>query len=111
MAFLLAIETYCVRMLPIHFGVHIAINIIFSIVLSINIGEISIKDAISYNMIMIIILSTSEFIGIFVLYNVFKINMSLIKPRSLIKIIYSIPSFTLFVFSVFTMNKFINREE
>ncbi|KRU30135.1 hypothetical protein VT91_00390 [Clostridium sporogenes] len=111
MAFLLAIETYCVRMLPIHFGVHIAMNIIFSIVLSVNIGEISIKDAISYNMIMIIILSTSEFIGIFVLYNVFKINMSLIKPRSLIKIIYFIPSFTLFVFSVFTMNKFINREE
>lgn len=83
----------------------------FLILLSANIGKISIKDAISYNMVMMIILSTSEFIGIFVLYNVFKINMSLMKPRSLIKIIYFIPSFTLFVFSVFTMNKFINREE
>ncbi|MCS4471540.1 hypothetical protein JQ038_19065 [Clostridium botulinum] len=111
MSLLSAVEIYWVRMLPIHFGVHIGINIIFLILLSANIGKISIKDAISYNMVMMIILSTSEFIGIFVLYNVFKINMSLIKPRSLIKIIYFIPSFTLFVFSVFTMNKFINREE
>ncbi|CAL81888.1 hypothetical protein FDF29_05745 [Clostridium botulinum] len=111
MSLLSAVEIYWVRMLPIHFGVHIGINIIFLILLSVNIGKISIKDAISYNMVMMIILSTSEFIGIFVLYNVFKINMSLIKPRSLIKIIYFIPSFTLFVFSVFTMNKFINREE
>ncbi|NFK36037.1 hypothetical protein FDB02_06215 [Clostridium botulinum H04402 065] len=111
MSLLLSIEVYCVRMLPIHYGIHIAINIIFLIILSVNIGKISMRDAISYNMIMMIILSTSEFIGIFVLYNVFKINMSLIKPRSLNKIIYFIPSFTLFVFSVYTINKFINRGE
>ncbi len=61
MSLLSAVEIYWVRMLPIHFGVHIGINIIFLILLSANIGKISIKDAISYNMVMMIILSTSEF--------------------------------------------------
>lgn len=111
MTLLLATEIYCVRMLPIQFGIHLAINIIFLIILSVNVGKISIRDAISYNMIIIIIRCISEFINIFVLINIFNINGSLLRLTPVTKIIYFIPSFILFVFSVFLINKFINRRE
>ncbi|WP_409070163.1 hypothetical protein ACFLKB_05345 [Clostridium sp. FAM 1755] len=109
MALLFAIEGYCVRLLPIHFGIHLAINIIFSIVLSVNIGKISMKDAISYNMIMMIILSTSEFINIFLFTKVFNINESLVRLTPAIKVIYVIPYLILFVFNIFLINKFMNK--
>lgn len=111
MTLLLATEIYCVRMLPIQFGIHLAINIIFLIILSVNVGKISIRDAISYNMFIIIIRCISEFINIFVLINIFNINGSLLRLTPVTKIIYFIPSFILFVFSVFLINKFINRRE
>ncbi|EPY6469293.1 MULTISPECIES: hypothetical protein [Clostridium] len=109
MALLFAIESYCVRLLPIHFGIHLAINIIFVIVLSVNIGKISMKDAISYNMIMMIILSTSEFINIFLFTKVFNINESLVRLTPAIKVIYVIPYLILFVFNIFLINKFMNK--
>ncbi|KOR25704.1 hypothetical protein [Clostridium sp. L74] len=109
MALLFAIESYCVRLLPIHFGIHLAINIIFVIVLSVNISKIPMKDAISYNMIMMIILSTSEFINIFLFTKVFNINGSLVRLTSAIKVIYVIPYLILFVFNIFLINKFMNK--
>lgn len=111
MALLFAIESYCVRMLPIHFGIHLAINIIFSIILSVNIGEISMEDAISYNMIMTIILCISEFISIFVLTKVFQINVPLLRLTPITKVIYFIPYFILFVFNVFLISKFMDRSK
>jgi len=109
MSLLFAIEGYCVRMLPIQFGIHLAINIIFSIVLSVNIGKIPMKDAISYNMIMMIVLSTSEFINIFLFNKVFNINRSLVRLTPAIKVIYVIPYLILFVFNIFLINKFMNK--
>ncbi|MGO5092883.1 hypothetical protein FDF31_12985 [Clostridium sporogenes] len=109
MALLFAIESYCVRLLPIHFGIHLAINIIFVIVLSVNISKIPMKDAISYNMIMMIILSTSEFINIFLFTKVFNINGSLVRLTPAIKVIYVIPYLILFVFNIFLINKFMNK--
>ncbi|EPY2283596.1 hypothetical protein ACTQ4P_19760 [Clostridium sporogenes] len=111
MALLFAVEAYCVRMLPIHFGIHLAINIIFSIILSVNIGKIPMKDAISYNMIMIIILCISEFVSIFVLIKVFKINRSLLSLTPINKVINFIPYFILFAFNVFLINKFMDRRK
>lgn len=109
MSLLFAIEGYCVRMLPIQFGIHLAINIIFSIVLSVNIGKIPMKDAISYNMIMMIILCISEFTNIFVATKVFNISGSLIRLTPAIKVIYVIPYLILFVFNIFLTNKFMNK--
>ncbi|EPY2306171.1 hypothetical protein ACXATD_001825 [Clostridium sporogenes] len=111
MALLFAIEGYFVRMLPIQFGIHLAINIIFSIILSVNIGDISMEDAISYNMIMIIILCISEFISIFVLTKVFQINVPLLRLTPITKVIYFIPYFILFVFNVFLISKFMDRRK
>ncbi|NFP92730.1 hypothetical protein [Clostridium sporogenes] len=111
MSLLSAIEIYCVRMLPIHFGIHLAINIIFSIILSVNIGEISMEDAISYNMIMTIILCISEFISIFVLTKVFQINVPLLRLTPITKVIYFIPYFILFVYNVFLISKFMDRRK
>ncbi|MGU9538553.1 hypothetical protein ACQX0N_06130 [Clostridium tepidum] len=111
MALLFAIESYCVRMLPIQFGIHLAINIIFSIVLSVNIGKISMKDAISYNMIIIIVLSISEFINIFLLINIFNINESIARLTPVIRVISVIPYLILFVFNIFLINKFIDKNE
>ncbi|GAE00787.1 hypothetical protein CBO05C_0477 [Clostridium botulinum B str. Osaka05] len=111
MALLFAIEAYFVRMLPIQFGIHLAINIIFAIILSVNIGKISMRDAISYNMIMIIVLCISEFVSIFVLIKVFKINRSLLSLTPINKVINFIPYFILFAFNVFLINKFMDRRK
>lgn len=108
---LLSIEIYFVRMLPIHFGVHIFINIIFSIALCVNIGKISIKKAVSYNMIMIIILSMSEAISIFGLTRVLKINKSSVRLTPATKVVHFIPAIILFVFNIFIINKYINRKK
>ncbi|MDS1003928.1 hypothetical protein K8O96_08250 [Clostridium sporogenes] len=111
MSLLFAIEGYCVRMLPIHFGIHLAINIIFGIVLSVNIGKIPMKDAISYNMIMVIILCISEFISILFLNMVFQINESLINIKPTTRVVCFIPYFILFVFNIFLINKFIDKRK
>ncbi|AVQ37856.1 hypothetical protein C7M56_03850 [Clostridium botulinum] len=111
MALLLGMESYCVRMLPIHFGIHLAINIIFSIVLSVNIGKIPMKDAISYNMIMVIVLSISEFINVFLFIQIFNINGPLVRFTTAIKVIYIIPYFTLFIFNIFLTNRFVNKRK
>ncbi|EPY2280272.1 hypothetical protein ACXAT1_001164 [Clostridium sporogenes] len=111
MALLFAIESYCVRMLPIHFGIHLAINIIFSIVLSVNIGKIPMKDAISYNMLMMIVLSISEFINVFLFIQIFNINGSLVRLTTAIKVIYVIPYLILFVFNIFLTNRFMNKRK
>ncbi|WP_251861161.1 hypothetical protein [Clostridium sp. Marseille-Q2269] len=111
MSLLLAIESYSVRMLPIHFGSHIFINIIFSIIISVNIGKLSIQKAISYSMIMVIIVALSELITFFVMFYILKINIYSLKFTSLARIIYFIPSFILYLFSIFTINKLINRNK
>ncbi|MDU1320359.1 MAG: hypothetical protein E6931_02475 [Clostridium botulinum] len=111
MALLFAIEVYFVRMLPIQFGIHLAINIIFSIVLSVNIGKIPMKDAISYNMIMMIVLSISEFINVFLFIQIFNINGSLVRLTTAIKVIYVIPYLILFVFNIFLTNRFMNKRK
>ncbi|NFV13801.1 hypothetical protein FDG09_13045 [Clostridium sporogenes] len=111
MALLFAIENYCVRMLPIHFGIHLAINIIFSIVLSVSIGKIPMKDAISYNMIVTIVLCISEFINIFLFIQIFNINKSFVSLKPAIKVIYIIPYLILFIFNIFLVNKFANKRK
>lgn len=111
MALILAIEAYWVRMLPLHFGIHIFINIIFSIILSVNIGNISIIQSISYNLIIMIILSISEFISMLILRNIFKIYMLSEKLVPSIRVLYFIPSFILFTFNIFIMKKLIDRRE
>ncbi len=111
MVLLFAIEGYLVRMLPIQFGIHIGINIIFSIMLAVNVGKISIRDAISYNMIMTIILCISEFISILFLTKVFQINEPLINIKPTTRVIYFIPSFILFVFNVFLISKFMDKRK
>ncbi|MBO0523596.1 hypothetical protein EXQ42_19755 [Clostridium botulinum] len=111
MALLFAIEAYFVRMLPIQFGIHLAINIIFSIVISVNIGKIPMKDAISYNMIMVIVLSISEFINVFLFIQILNINGPLVRLTPAIKAIYIISYLTLFVFNIFLTNKLMNKRK
>ncbi|EDU37794.1 hypothetical protein LAV60_01450 [Clostridium sporogenes] len=111
MALLFAIEAYFVRMLPIQFGIHLAINIIFSIVLSVNIGKIPMKDAISYNMIMVIVLSISEFINVFLFTQILNINGPLVRLTPAIKAIYIISYLILFVFNIFLTNKLKNKRK
>ncbi|WP_270566973.1 hypothetical protein [Clostridium beijerinckii] len=63
---LIALEVYVVRLLPIHFGVHIIINNIFTICLLI-IAEISIDTAIRNTLLMTLFLMISEFFNMFIL--------------------------------------------
>lgn len=63
---LISIEAYVVRLLPIHFGVHIIMNNIFTICLLIITG-ISIDIAIRNSLLMMLLLVISEFFNMFIL--------------------------------------------
>ncbi|EJO5346331.1 hypothetical protein NRP93_000373 [Clostridium botulinum] len=105
MSLLSALEIYLVRMLPIHYGVHIFVNIIFSIIICVVVGKISIRQSISYNMIILIVLAISEFITMFIIGKIFKVNVLLYVPR----VIWFIPSFALFTFNVFLIGKLVKE--
>lgn len=70
---LMAIEVYVVRLLPIHFGVHIVINNIFTICLLI-IAEISIDTAIYSTLLMTLLFVISEFFNMLLL-KIFNVNI------------------------------------
>jgi hypothetical protein len=96
---LFAIGTYLIRMLPIHFGVHIIIISMLYILITISINKIYVIQAISSSMILIITLSTFESLNAIIL-NEFKIDMKLILNNPLKKMLYFSPSLILFALSI-----------
>jgi hypothetical protein len=106
-AILLAISTYLIRILPIHFGVHTIILIVIYVLISVNINKINIIKAISAGLTSSIILFLCEWINVFVLTKVLKLNIDFILKPPVNKIVYSLPSLALFsmiVMLVFYIN-------
>lgn len=98
---LLGIATYLIRMLPIHFGVHTIILLIIYALLTVFLNKIDIIKAISAGLISATILFICEWINVFVLTNLFKINIDIMFKNAFIKIVYGIPSLLLFGLIIF----------
>lgn len=104
---LLAVATYLIRMLPIHFGVHTIILLVVYVLISVKINKIDINRAISAGLFSSIVLFLSEWINIFVLTKILKINIDIIFKSPIKKSIYLLPSIMLFALMV-TLVFYIN---
>lgn len=99
-AILLGLATYLIRMLPIHFGVHTIILLVIYVLISVNINKIDIIKAISAGLVSSIVLFFSEWLNVFVLTKVLKIDIDTIFKSPIRKSVYLLPSMMLFVLIV-----------
>lgn len=102
----IAISTYLVRLLPIHYGVHTIINMVIYILVATSINNINAIKAGSSVLEVIITISICEWINVAVLDNVMKLDLQVIFSEPLRKILYSTPSLVMFGITVFLFYKF-----
>jgi hypothetical protein len=102
---LLAIVEYSIRMLPINFGVHTILNVVFLLILSIYIVKIPTIKAISYVFSVIILLVTCETINMLILIHIFKVNVALISTNPMMKVMFGIPYLLLFGCAILIIRK------
>lgn len=93
---LYAIVAYLIRMLPIHFGVHTIILLVGYVLVMASINDINIIKSASSGLILVIMLFASEWINVYVLTNILKLDINVIFKDPLKKLLYGIPSLLLF---------------
>lgn len=104
----MAILTFFVRCLPVYFGVHMIINIILIITIMAITG-IPIIKAIYSTLLMIFILSLSEFLNMIIL-SLLKIDTSSQFLNPVMKCVFGVPSLAILSIFVIIMKLFIKYE-
>lgn len=92
---LLSLCTFCIRLLPIHFGVHTILFLIVYILICALINKIDIIKSISSGLISVIILFICEGINVFIL-RLLQIDIETTFKEPVTKLLYGIPSLFLF---------------
>ncbi|ALB45903.1 hypothetical protein [Clostridium beijerinckii] len=105
---LIAVEIYIVRLLPIHFGVHIIANDIFTICLLI-IAEISIDTSIRNTLLMTLFLVISEFFNMLLLKK-FNVNIEAQFKIPGVESLLMVPSLIIFILLIY-LTKFLLRKK
>jgi hypothetical protein len=93
---LFGVIAYGVRLLPIQYGVHTIINLIFLIVIMTAINKIEIIKSIRAGIISIILEFICEGINVFILKNVLKEDLNLVLGDPTLKTLYGLPSLAIF---------------
>lgn len=93
---LLAVATYLIRMLPIHFGVHTIILIMIYVLITVYINKIDVMESISAILISSIILFMCEWINVYVLTYLFNLSSENIFRNTVTKVLYGTPSLIVF---------------
>lgn len=102
----LSIIVYTVRLLPIQFGVHTLITVVFLIIATSYFIKLPLTSAISSSLIVITLLSICEFVNSAVLIYLFNIDiLNLVNVPSK-KILIYVPSLALFAIFILIFNKF-----
>ena len=89
---------YVTRLLPIHFGVHTIIAILFDIALAVKLNNIEIHKAIKASLESVLLLFTSDIILV-VFYNAINFTKAL-SGHTLVTVIAGIPSMIFYYFIV-----------
>lgn len=105
---ILAILIYFIRTLPIQFGVHTIIFLIALIFIAIWINKIDVNKAISSSLISVGIISICDWASFFIMTTIFKGNVKIIMSNPMLKILYGVPSFLLYVFTIYGMYKILH---
>lgn len=93
---LFAVMVYLIRLLPIHYGVHIILNIFANIIITVNINKIDLNNAIQVNIMTFILQLVCEVINILIIKNIFKVDTHYVFNNPILKTVYGIPSILLF---------------
>lgn len=111
LSIIMGIIAFLIRNLPIYFGVHTIIILIFTIIIMV-ISGIPIIISVYSTLIISLMLSLSEFISIFIL-NFFNINtnINIINVNSIKKCILGIPSLVILFLIIITLNYITTRRE
>lgn len=91
-----SIMIYIIRLLPIHYGVHTILGIILIIILTVNINKIDIIKSIQAVILTVILQFICEGINIFIIQNIFKMDINYVFNKPVLKILYGIPSLIIF---------------
>lgn len=91
-----SIMIFIIRLLPIHYGVHTILGIIVLIALIVNINKIDIIKSIQAVIISIIVQFICEGVNVFIIQNIFKMDINYVFNEPLLKILYGIPSLIIF---------------
>lgn len=93
---LLSLCTFFIRLLPIHFGVHTILFLVVYILICALINKIDIIKSISSGLISVIILFICEGINVFILSELFQIDVQTTFKEPITKVLYGSPSLFLF---------------
>ncbi|MBU5454138.1 hypothetical protein [Caproiciproducens sp. MSJ-32] len=106
-----AVAMFAIRFLPIVFGVHTILSILFIIILSIFYNKIDLISAIKGTIIHFIVQYLSEGINLVLLKYIFKLNFNLLLQDPISKSILGIPSLVLSLSFIFLYYKFFSRKD
>lgn len=105
----LALTTFFVRELPIHYGVHTIVNNVLTVCILIIIG-IPIIKAIYSTLFMTLLLALSEIVNVLLL-NVLNININDEFINVIIKCLLGFPSLICMILSIILIKVFLKKKE
>jgi len=106
---ILAVITFGVRELPIHYGVHTIINNVLTICILIVIG-IPIVKGIYSTLVMTLLLLGCEMLN-YLLLSMIGVNIEIQLDNLMMKIILSSPSLIILMIFIYLINKFFKTKE
>ncbi|WP_027631992.1 hypothetical protein [Clostridium hydrogeniformans] len=88
---------FLVRLLPIHYGVHIVLNVFIYILILVNTLNFSLNEAVSASIITFILQLTSEAANIFLITTFISPNLDLNNLGPICKTLYGLPSLIIMI--------------
>lgn len=93
---LLSLFTFCIRLLPIHFGVHTILFLVAYILICVFMNKVDLIKAISSGLTSVIILFICEGINVFLLNELLQVDIEITFKEPVTKLLYGTPSLFLF---------------
>lgn len=103
------IGIFAIRCLPIIYGVHTIMNIIYQTIIVVKVCKIDAVKAIKASILSAIILFIAEFINVGLLNIILGDNMAIAFSNSKIKTICGIPSILIFCLTIYIYNTYMKR--
>ncbi|GAA0182397.1 hypothetical protein SH2C18_47840 [Clostridium sediminicola] len=103
---LFAVATYLIRLLPIDMGVHSLIIFSAYIPICVIISKIPINKAIFSIMSAALVLILCELVNVFIIVNIFKINVQTALVNPVLKTVYLMPSLFLYILFALLLYKY-----
>ena len=108
-SFLFGALGFLIRFLPIHYGVHIILNLFIYILLLVNILNFDLNKAVSASIITFMLQITSEALNVIIIEYIFMVDINLIFSNPICKTLYGIPSLLITYIFLFLYYLFMKR--